>query len=246
MFHHGINSGFTKTAAFHWYLMSFLAGSVNAGSFLACERFVTHITGFVTLAGINFGTEHWFDAIATLSMPGFYLTGVMVAARLTTTRSHRGKVPNYAGTMGLVALCLLLAVVGGTLNVFGEFGSTFDFQHSFVLVALLCLAAGLQNAAITGSSGATIRTTHLTGITTDLGIGLVTAFEYRKDPGKYEAMRRKNVLRIGTIFAFFAGGSAGASLFARLKFLGFLMPMSIACYAVYVAVRHRNQTGVTE
>jgi uncharacterized membrane protein YoaK (UPF0700 family) len=235
MFHHGLNTDFTRIAAFHWYLMSFLAGSVNAGGFLACGSFVTHITGFLTLSGIDIANSNWLGAIAILSVPGYYLVGVMISARLTAIRAHRGQTPNYAGAMALVALCLFIAATAGSLDVFGMFGAGFYLQQNYLLLVFLCMAAGLQNAAITTSSGATVRTTHLTGLTTDLGIGLVTAFECRKDRPKYSALARKNRLRIGTIFAFLAGGAAGATLFLHVGYLGFLLPTAIACYAVFIA-----------
>jgi uncharacterized membrane protein YoaK (UPF0700 family) len=164
----------------------------------------------------------------------------MIAAKLTVSRQHRGLKPLYTLTMGLEALCLAFAAIGGHLGLFGIFGRDLYLQHDFILLAILCTASGLQNATITSSSGATIRTTHLTGITTDLGIGLVEAFEYRDEPEKYLALNRKNGLRFGTIVGFIAGGAVGAALFLHFKYLGFLMPTGLAVYAAIYASRHRS------
>lgn len=220
--------------------MSFLAGSVNAGGFMACERFVTHVTGFATLSGIEIAHGRWGQALGILSVPVFFLGGVMIAAWLTVS-DHGGKhEPQYGLTMSLVALCLFLAATAGSSHLFGVFGQNFYLQHDYVLVALLCLASGLQNAALTASSGATIRTTHLTGLTTDLGIGLIQMMDVRREKTKYQVHLRKNVLRLGTIGSFLAGGAVGAALFLKYKYIGFLMPASIALYAVYVARRIRR------
>lgn len=42
-----------------WLILSFTAGAVNAGGFLSCQRFVSHVTGFVTISGLNFGQRAW-------------------------------------------------------------------------------------------------------------------------------------------------------------------------------------------
>lgn len=243
MFAHGLDTEYSRATAFQWYLMSFLAGNVNAGGFLACERFVTHVTGFVTLAGIDFVTDKWAVALGMLTAPGFYLGGVIIAAWFTAHRSNRGLVPNYSATMGLVALCLFMAAVIGALDGFGEFGSGFYLQHDYLFLALLCTAAGLQNAAISTSSGSTVRTTHLTGITTDLGIGLVAAFSARRDSEKYRRLVKKNRQRLGTIFAFFVGGAVGAALYLRIHYLGFFLPIAIAGYAAYLGKVHQNENA---
>lgn len=210
---------------------------MNAGGFLACERFVTHITGFATLAGIDLARGNIRAAAGILLVPAFFLLGVIISAWLTTRRLHHGRPPNYELLMEIIALCLFFASVGGTFDLFGIFGEDFYLRHDFVLLALLCLASGLQNAAITTSSGATIRTTHLTGITTDLGIGLVDAYDHRHDPKMRSEILKKNNLRLGTIAAFISGGAVGATLFLNYKYLGFLLPMFIACYAAVIARR---------
>jgi uncharacterized membrane protein YoaK (UPF0700 family) len=244
MFEHNLNQGFTKTAIVHWYLLAFLSGSVNAGGFMACERFVTHVTGFATLSGIEVARGNGIAALGIMSVPVFFLGGVMVAAWLTVTRKQRGLRPRYATTMGLIAMCLFVVAIGGTFDLFGVFGTDFYLKHDYLLLALLCTASGLQNATITTATGSTVRTTHLTGITTDLGIGLVEAFEARTDTARYRQATARSAYRLGTIVAFLLGGSAGAVLFLNFKYLGFLLPMAIALFGVYVARRQTPRSGV--
>lgn len=113
---------------------------------------------------------------------------------------------------------------------FGIFGGT-GLKENYLLMVLLCLASGLQNGAITSSSGSSVRTTHLSGLTTDLGLGLarVFTFDFQKDKFKKEV--RANYLRIGSILSFVAGSAIGAWIFLKLGYRGFILSGLIATYA---------------
>ena len=52
MFHHRIHDKVGYKTYLDWFLLAFLGGHVNAGGYLACHRFVSHVTGFATLAGV--------------------------------------------------------------------------------------------------------------------------------------------------------------------------------------------------
>lgn len=240
MFAHSTNSDFSQKVAFHWFMLSFLSGSVNAGGFLSCQRFVTHTTGFATLAGIDFAQGQWQKGLSMVTVPAFFLAGVIIAAWLTVGRRHRGKSPSYALVMALESILLFAATLAGMFHTFGEFGTAFQIGPEFVLIALLCLASGLQNAAITSSSGATVRTTHLTGLTTDLGIGTVEMILKRNDPHLFRDLFKKNSMRMGTIFSFFLGSAVGASLFLTYGYAGFLLPSLMATYSTYVASQNQK------
>ncbi|MBC7690568.1 MAG: DUF1275 domain-containing protein [Methylotenera sp.] len=239
MFRHSIRDTFSWKDACHWFLLSFLSGNVNVGGYLACNRFVSHVTGFATLAGVDAAHGRFDAAIGILSVPIFFLLGVMISASLIDRRDHRGQRPQYALVMGLVALCLFVAALAGHFELFGKFGGELRLKRDYFFLALLCMASGLQNAAVTTSSGSTIRTTHLTGLTTDLGIGLVKAFTFRKKHTVLTAEMRSNYTRIGTFLSFMAGSLVGAVLFLKVEYLGFLLPMSLALYAMGVAYATR-------
>jgi uncharacterized membrane protein YoaK (UPF0700 family) len=224
-------------ASANWFVLSFLSGSVNVGGFLACNRFVTHVTGFATLFGLDFAHGDYDRAVGILSVPLYFLIGAMTSAYLIDRRFHRGLPPRYAWVMGLVALFLCLVVVLGTCDAFGEFGEPMRLKRDYFLLSFLCAASGLQNAAITTSTGAAVRTTHLTGITTDLAIGLVRAHSVRSRKDRYKREMRNNWLRVGTLGAFMGGSVLGAFLFIKLKYLGFILPAGLALYELSIALR---------
>lgn len=233
MFRHRINTATNSRTHFDWLLLSFLAGSINTGGFLAAQRFVSHVTGFATLFGVHAAEGKWDQALGMVSIPVYFLLGVMTSAYLVDRRVHQGKRPKYALVMTLVCLCLLAVALGGSLGFFGEFGSEPRLRQSYILLALLCGASGLQNAAVSTASGATVRTTHLTGLTTDLGTGLVRALSNRK---VYDFEMKAMRLRLGSILTFALGSAFSAYGYLRLHYLGFYLPALLAAYSVYEAL----------
>lgn len=104
--------------------------------------------------------------------------------------------------------------------------STGSFYGHFFASA----ACGLQNALATTYSGAVIRTTHVTGIFTDLGIMLGEFI--RGNP----LDRRKAKLFSIIIFGFIFGGTLGALLYAKYQFMALLFPAGI-CFIIAVIYR---------
>jgi uncharacterized membrane protein YoaK (UPF0700 family) len=137
--------------------------------------------------------------------------------------------------MALVAFFLFLATAGGQLHWFGAFGAPLKLKSDYLLLALLCSASGIQNALITSVSGGVVRTTHLTGITTDLGLGLVRTLYQTGEEQRLRKEKQFNRLRVGTLFSFVAGSLIGAMAFLSFEYLGFLLPAMLASYMALAA-----------
>ncbi len=230
MFKHKFDQAPDGIVIFHWFMLSFNGGCINAGGFLATGKFVSHVTGFATLFGVDIMTSQVAAAISMLTVPLFFLLGSFIAGLLIDRPMDQGKRPHFDWVMGLSAICLLGAAAGGFSN-FGGFGDFLRLKHAFLLLAMLCLASGLQNGAITASSLRSVRTTHLTGITTDLGLGLARLFTFNLEKEKYQKEVRSNQLRIGSIVSFVLGSAVGAFIFLKLGYAGFLLPVVITAYA---------------
>jgi uncharacterized membrane protein YoaK (UPF0700 family) len=135
------------------------------------------------------------------------------------------KRPKYYLSFGLIFLLALFVSLAGLFGVFGVFGEAASQPRDFALLALLCLICGLQNATITAVSRSVIRTTHLTGITTDLGIGLARVLNRGKLPGLIDDEVKANLMRFGIIVFFGLGSVAGGIIFRRFEYGGFLVPV---------------------
>ena len=232
MFSHRFDQDTTRTTVFYWLLLSFNAGFINAGGFLATGRFVTHVTGFATLFGVDMVKRQWLDAIGILSVPLFFLIGAFIAGLLIDRRVYRGQRPHYDYVMGLCCLALVVAGISGRFTDFVAFGVPESVGEAYVVLAALCMASGLQNAALTSSSGSSVRTTHLTGITTDLGLGLARLLSLKGGDKRLNFERQANRLRVGTIAAFIVGSTMGAIVFTQARYHGFLIPALIAALAM--------------
>ena len=233
MFHHQLKQELTWSTAFGWFLMAFGAGCVNAGGFLATGRFVTHVTGFATLFGSDLATGRWEAAVGILSVPLFFLIGAFIAGVLIDRQVHLKRVPHFDWVMLISFACLILASLAGEMESLSNFGSELRLKQVYLLLALLCLASGLQNAALTSSSGSSVRVTHLTGLTTDLGLGLARVLTEKHGQTRLAAELRANRLRVGTIISFILGSGAGATLFRYYGYHGFLLPAAISLYAAW-------------
>src|SRR2546423_1740404 len=110
-----------KNAAI-WLSLAFQAGTINAGGFLACHRFVTHTTGFATLFGTEMANRNFTGAIGILSVPIFFLVGAMIASYFVDNRLLQNRHPDYPVVLFLMTIFMTTVTIGGCRGAFGEFG----------------------------------------------------------------------------------------------------------------------------
>lgn len=188
--------------------LAFVAGATNAGAFLAIAQYTSHMTGVVS--GIA-------DALV-LGQTASMLAGVSAFCAFILGAATTTIIVNYARRRGLSsAFALPLLVEAALLLAFGLLGAQLQQLHGVFVsatVILLCFMMGLQNAVITKLSHAEIRTTHVTGIVTDLGIELGKALYVNRRtlsglPPVAADQQRVKVLAI-LLASFFSGGVIGA------------------------------------
>jgi uncharacterized membrane protein YoaK (UPF0700 family) len=219
-----------------WMIMAFQAGIINIGGFMACHRFVSHVTGFATFVGMDLSELKYSHALGMLFVPGFFLMGSIISGILVDIRLKQQLVPRYYLAFGIMTLLMMVVLLGGKAGLFGVFGEPFHQTRDFILLAFLCLVCGIQNGTITSVSKSVIRTTHLTGITTDLGIGLVRMFYKNKTAHSYGEEGRANLMRAGIIFFFFLGSVFGGIVFRRHGYSGFLPPTISTAILFFVMI----------
>jgi uncharacterized membrane protein YoaK (UPF0700 family) len=219
-------SNYTPSNISIWMALAFQGGVLNIGGFLACGRFVSHVTGFATYFGVEVSRKDYSSALGMLLVPLFFLIGAILSGILVDIRLKLHKRPKYYIVFGILFLLLLFIVISGFNELFGDFGGTVKVSD-YGLLALLCLICGMQNGMITTVSKSVIRTTHLTGITTDLGIGIVRVLNRKRLDHQMDDEVRANLMRIGIIFFFGFGSLLGAFAFTRFAYRGFLLPLCI-------------------
>jgi uncharacterized membrane protein YoaK (UPF0700 family) len=203
-----------------WLMLALAAGSVNAGAFMACQRFVTHVTGLTTQVGMDVG--QWGLLLEYVAVVLCFIGGAMASVLALQGRYHRGKQPLYALPLVLVGSILAGVALAGQTGIFGPFGASVETPTDFALLSLLSFAMGLQNAAVATSTGLAVRTTHMTGPATDLGVHLATAF-FVDGEERHRALRGA-ALRGGKLISFALGAALMVPLVRASGYLAFLMP----------------------
>lgn len=209
------------------FILALIAGSVNAIGLLGFEhQSVSHLSGTATLLGTGLINHSFHTALHLVGVMVFFVVGAATAGFLL--HGSTLKLGRHYDTALFIEAGLLLTALG------------FLSQNSFYGHFFASAACGLQNALATTYSGAIIRTTHLTGIFTDLGIMLGSLFK-----GKPLDSRKAKLFTL-IIVGFIVGSSLGALLFIQLKFTALLFPAAICCllaltYRIYL--RKLQPTG---
>ena len=128
----------------------------------------------------------------------------------------------------LAALGALLAFTAGAAvsAMLVNWARLLGLRSTYALpmtVLLLSFMMGVQNATLTKMSNATIRTTHMTGVVTDLGIELGKMLFWNRLAGVQQQKVRANWSKVrlfsGLLGMFFVGGIAGALGFKQWGFV---------------------------
>ena len=186
--------------------LSFVAGAINAGGFLAVGQYTSHMTGMLSSI-----TDHLALGEFRLALAGLVALLAFVGGAVTTAWMVNWSLRRQLRS----AFARPLVVEAGLLLVFGLFGAAINLSSGLFIpltVLLLCFIMGLQNALITKISNAEIRTTHVTGLVTDIGIelGKLLYFNGADAPTKIVANRRKLRIHLTLVGCFFIGGVVGA------------------------------------
>jgi uncharacterized membrane protein YoaK (UPF0700 family) len=228
---------------FLWMLLAFQGGFMNAGGFLACHRFVSHVTGYGTYVGVAVGQKNYLGAFEMALAPLFFLAGAAYSGWLVDRRLMLGKEPRVqAGIITLAALNLAM-YLGEVSGFLGDFGEPLVLQRDFLLLFCLCFACGVQNGLFTGLTKGQVRTTHLTGPTTDIGINLAKIFSLKRDDSHRASLVALTWLRVRIAFAFSIGSSIAALVFEIETYEGFAIPFLISLFLVWYVNRLLRFSG---
>ncbi len=205
-------------------LLAFNAGAVNAGGFLVLHMYTSHMSGFASQVADALVLGNLTLLLNALGALLAFTCGAAVSAMLVSWgRQHRLR--------SVYALPLLIE--SALMLVFGLMGAiTLTWHTPFAVpltVLLLSFIMGLQNAVGTKSSGGKIRTTHMTGNITDLGIELGKMLYWNRRGTPPAALVRHNHQRLwlftGLVGMFILGGLMGA---AGFKYVGFICVVPLA------------------
>lgn len=186
-------------------VLAFIAGIVNAAGYMGFRhQSITNLTGSTSLLGVSLGTAdgaeawHWALSIGAF-VAGAILSGMIVQQRTLKLGRHYG--------VALVLESLLLFAAVPLLDSGSSLG-----------LYLASMGAGLQNGMASTYSGMVFRTTHVSGMFTDLGIYIGE----RLRGLEVDTLRIRVCLLV--VLSFTLGSAAGAVLFGYLQERTLLIP----------------------
>ena len=197
-----------------------IAGALNVAGFYAFGTFSSNMTGNVSALADHLGLGEVRMALFGLLLVLAFVAGAMAATLLIDAGRTRHLPGVYAyGILGEAALLLVLGCAAPFLP---------EDARGAVLALGLSFLLGLQNATVTQITNARVRTTHVTGMVTDIGIGLANLLERRPDVD-----RDKLRLHLVTVAAFLGGGILGVVLF---QVMGTALLVVAACVLAALAI----------
>lgn len=213
------------------FCLAGVAGYVNAAALTFFHVPISHMSGAFT----HLGTELFHNEIPRtlflLSLIGAFLLGaaasglIIGATQLRPARRYGVALSLEGLTLGLVGLLIGSGSSAG--------------------IPVAAFACGLQNGMASSYYGLIVRTTHVTGILTDLGVLLGQFLRYR------QVERWKFVVLCGILIGFLGGsvlGSFAAEFFSHRSFylpgLGCLSAGSIYFWIIWSRAADRPSQPV--
>ncbi|WP_051693474.1 YoaK family protein [Thioclava dalianensis] len=195
--------------------LSLVAGAVNAAGFRALGYFSANMTGNVSAASDflslgRFATALWLLGLLIAFVLGAFASGLLID--MGERRDLRGI---YAFSILLEAA--LLICLGGLDLIW-----TAAISGHLMMIGL-SFVMGLQNAATTRISDGRVRTTHVSGIATDIGLGFAALMPGAGRSDDTQITRARLLLHLATLGSFFAGGLAGVWGYERIGPMIFIL-----------------------
>src|SRR5689334_15177523 len=188
-------------------ILSFVAGIVNIAGFLAVQRLTTNVTGHFAFFVDEIFQLDLREAFIYFLYIFFFFLGSFLSNILVEIVSKVSERMIYVVPIIIESIILFLVAI---------FGQELAVKSANLLAFSLLFAMGLQNSLVTTISNAAVRTTHLTGLFTDLGIELSQLIFYKlKEQRKklYSSIK----LRLTIISFFFLGGLMGGIFYSAVK-----------------------------
>ena len=203
--------------------LSLIAGMVNVSGVLALKTLTTNVTGHFAFFAEEIVNERYSDALIFAFFILSFLFGAFSSGLLIEISERYKFYFSYAVPMVIEVALLVIVGVWGNQPLF--------IHHPHFVAYILLFAMGLQNALVTQISKSTVRTTHLTGLFTDLGIEISQLFFYTD---KIDSTRLKQsvLLRLTIIVSFFLGCIIGGFMFREIELKTVLVAACLLSLAV--------------
>ena len=197
-----------------------IAGGINAAAFYAVGFFSANMTGNVSALSDHLATGNLKGAWLYFAIVAAFILWAAFCATLLLQGERQGVIGTHAYVVMLEGLLLAPFVL---IDAY----SPTELRIPFLVIGLAFLM-GLQNAVVTHLSSARVRTTHISGMATDLGIELALAWHLRgKHSQNSETNNTRLRLHLTTMLAFLLGGVGGVLVYSLIGAMAFVVASAI-------------------
>lgn len=191
-------------------MTAFSAGMVNVLSLLLFLSFSSNVTGYYAIVAAEIVQGNWYQTAIVLAWIFLFFLGSFVANLMIIHFNKRNKYFAHSLPIILEIICIL------SVGIYGSFFYRETLDETEVLLALMLFAMGLQNGLTASISNFAVKTTHLTGTTTDLGIlfSMFTKAEFRNN----KVLRGRALLLSCITIAYVLGAMAGGVGYYKFGF----------------------------
>ena len=205
-------------------LLSFVAGVVNITGVMSVKTLTTNVTGHFAFFAEEIMRKDFAAAITFFVFTLIFLLGSFTSNFISEYVAKSNS--NFSHIIPIALEILILAIVASF-----ESPMSLDNLEDKSLASAMLFAMGIQNSLVTKISQSTVRTTHLTGLFTDLGIELSQLFFYKK-PEETKKLKTNIYLRISIISFFFIGCVLGGFIYSFFN----IKTLFVACFFLFIAL----------
>jgi len=192
---------------------AFVSGVTNVAGVVAFLAFTTNMTGHFANLARNVIERNLSQVIIFLVWLFLFFAGAFTSNFLVRWQSHKSAYRANAAPIILEIIILLFVAYYGTNHYDGT------LAEKQIITGALILSMGLQNGLVSNISGGIIKTSHLTGVFTDLGADFAELFY--PNAQKSPLLKNRMYIRLTILGFYFAGALAGGYFFDKYDFMMF-------------------------
>ncbi len=215
---------------------AFVAGMTNVAGVIAFLSFTSNITGHVAMLAQKIVNKEHHDVMVYALWLLMFLLGAFTANFITKSYSKKGSYRAHSVPVFLEIIILFVVAIYGH-NYYTETQTERE-----IIISAMLFSMGLQNGLVSTISGGLVKTTHLTGLFTDLGGELSEYLHTEK--GKRSAVKQRLAIRFTILSFYLAGGIIGGIMFEAYDFRIFyfipLILLTILYYDISEVILHRT------
>lgn len=191
-------------------LTAFASGMVNVASFMIFFSFSSNVTGYYAILAAELVKGNLYQAAVVFAWIFLFFLGSFTANMIVINMNNKNNYIAHATPIVLEIICLV------SVGFYGQFFYKETLSETEALLSLMLFSMGLQNGLTASISNFTVKTTHLTGATTDMGIlfSMFTQKQYRDN----QELKNKAHLLITISSSYIAGAVVCAFTYMHFQF----------------------------